>query len=122
MQQMDRSEVEISVSVEWFSVEFDGQCRPYPDDQNIQKWIAMPDYVSISELKGMPSKPDHNFVMNVPKFQWWFAFFRVKSNCLKMLYVDVTNERWQRASHSHAIFLLQVPIVHLKIYGSQTNF
>jgi hypothetical protein len=27
-----------------------------------------------------------------------------------------------RASHSHAIFLLEEVIIHLKICGSQTNF
>jgi hypothetical protein len=36
MWRMVRTEVEILVSVVWFSVDFGGQCRLLPDDQNIQ--------------------------------------------------------------------------------------
>jgi hypothetical protein len=42
-----RSEVEISASVGVFSINLSGQCRPFPDDQNIQKGIALSDSISI---------------------------------------------------------------------------
>jgi hypothetical protein len=37
MQRMVRVEVEVSASVGGFPVDFGGQCRLFPDDQNIQK-------------------------------------------------------------------------------------
>jgi hypothetical protein len=37
MQQMVRIEVEILDKVDGFSVDFDGQCRLFPDDYNIQE-------------------------------------------------------------------------------------
>jgi hypothetical protein len=47
MQQMVGFEVEILVSVGGFPVYFGGQCLLFPDDQNIQKGIALSESISI---------------------------------------------------------------------------
>jgi hypothetical protein len=54
MQRMVRFEVEISAGVSGFLVDFGGQCRLSPDDQNIQKgnrtiWLYLH-----SEREGRP--------------------------------------------------------------------
>jgi hypothetical protein len=45
----------------------------------------------------------------------------VKSHFLKILHVDDANDVRYRAPHSHAICLLEKPIMCLKICGFQTN-
>jgi hypothetical protein len=37
MRHIAQFEVDVSASVSEFSVNFGGQCHPFPDDQNIQK-------------------------------------------------------------------------------------
>jgi hypothetical protein len=65
--------------------------------------------------------PDHKYVNKLPEPQRWFVLRRVKNHFLKMLHEDVAKDGRQRASHSHVIFLLEELVVHLKIFGSQTN-
>jgi hypothetical protein len=52
----------------------------------------------------------------------WFMLHHFNSQFLKMLHDDFPNNWQQRASHSHATFLLEGLIIHLKAGGSQTNF
>jgi hypothetical protein len=54
MRQMVRFEVEISTSVGGLSVNFSGQCRPFPDDQYIQKRNCTVWLYFHSELDGRP--------------------------------------------------------------------
>jgi hypothetical protein len=51
---VDGFEIEISASVDGFSVTFGGQCHPVPDDQNIQKRNRTVSPYFHSELDGRP--------------------------------------------------------------------
>jgi hypothetical protein len=51
---MVRFEVDISANVDAFSVNFGGQCCPFPDDQNIQKRNCTVSLYFHSELDGTP--------------------------------------------------------------------
>jgi hypothetical protein len=46
---------------------------------------------------------------------------QVKSQILKVLRIDIADDRCQRAPQSHVIFLLEELIIHLKLCGSQAN-
>jgi hypothetical protein len=54
MWRMVRIDVEISASVDGFSVDFGGQCRLFPDDQNVQKRNRTVWLYFHSELDGRP--------------------------------------------------------------------
>jgi hypothetical protein len=60
---MVRFEVEISVSVDEFSAEFDGQCRLFPDDQTIQKMNYNVSLYFHNEVKGRPSTIEVAYVI-----------------------------------------------------------
>jgi hypothetical protein len=47
MRRMFRSDVEISTSVGGSPLDFDGQCRPFPGDQNIQKRMKLSDSIYV---------------------------------------------------------------------------
>jgi hypothetical protein len=44
---MVRTEIFILASAGRFSVDFDGQCHFFPDDQNMQEGITLSDFISI---------------------------------------------------------------------------
>jgi hypothetical protein len=105
MWRMVRVEVEISASVGGSPVDFGDQCRLYPDDENIQKrnrpkllrWLR-----KFCNRSG-------------PQSQQWFVLCRVKSQFLKMLHVDVANDRcWLGLLHTnfHLFFQLSSTSMH----------
>jgi hypothetical protein len=55
-------EVEISASVGGFSINLSGHCRPFPDDQNIQKGMALSDSISIVNRSSFRNVVFSNFL------------------------------------------------------------
>jgi hypothetical protein len=51
-----------------------------------------------------------------------FVLCLLKGKFLKIFHVDIANDGRQRDSHCHVLFQLEQFSIHLKIYGSQTNF
>jgi hypothetical protein len=66
--------------------------------------------------------PYYEGVINISETQRWSMSRRLECQFLKVLHIVVTDHRGQSVYHSHAIFLLEELVIHLKIGSFQANF
>jgi hypothetical protein len=116
--QMVKFLVEIA-SAGGFCVNFNSQCHPFPDDQNIQRrkllcltLISLVNWMVGCKLLGWLKQlcmPDHKCVMNDD-----FYCAKSKASFFKMLHEEVLNSRSKKASNSYTNFLLEESVITSK--------